>query len=52
MTMKVGMGVLGGCAMQEKTVHDERMNGMGESTNKLQDRDVIRKRIKIRTCYE
>ena len=28
MTMKLGMGVLGGCAMQEKTVHDQRVNGM------------------------
>lgn len=39
--MKVAMGVPGGCAMQEKTVHDERVNGMNQSTSKLQDGDVI-----------
>ena len=46
------MGVLGGCAMRDKTVHDEGVNGMDQSTNKLQDGDVIRKKIKIRTGYE
>jgi len=52
MTMKEVMGVRGGCAMQDKTVHDERVNGMDQSASNLQDGDVIRERIMDRTCFE
>lgn len=51
MTMKVGLGVHVGCAVEEKTVHDERVNGMDQNTGNLQDGHVISEQIMVRTCF-